>query len=575
MLHNSRDLRFRSPAGARPAGEKVMIRLYAPKAVKAVLRLWWKDTEIRHDMAPIIGAKGYFQYQLSLPAEPGLLWYYFICEEKDESIVYYGNAADRLGGEGAIWPDEPPSFQITVYDPAFAPPEWMKNGIMYQIMPDRFYAEEKIAPPYGYLHADWYEAPDLPPAHRPKWDNSACDFFGGNLKGIEKKLDYLESLGVTVIYLNPIFRARSNHKYDTGDYGEIDPSFGTLEDFESLCRSARAKGIRVILDVVFAHTGCDSRYFNRLGTYESSGAYQSKSSPYYSWYAFRKWPRDYDCWWGHQTLPNVNETDDGYMDYILRDKDAIVRRWIRRGASGWRLDVADELPMAFLKALRQSVRAEDPDAAVLGEVWEDASNKITYGELRCYCDGATLDSVMNYPLREGLIDFMTGEIDAFLLKRRLDSLFENYPVPFAYSLMILVGSHDRARIINRLCGADGETRPGKRRFRKLTKKQYALGRRRYLKIWAFVCALPGMPCIYYGDEAGLTGGDDPFCRCAYPWGREDKPLIDKIARINRKRLADEAARLGDISFETPDGDTIIAVRRYKGKTVACELRRGN
>ncbi len=573
VLHDSRNILFRTPAGARPAGETVTLRLRAPADVRATLRVWWHDREQRFRMKPSKAEPGLFEHALVLPKTPGLLWYYFIIESKDETR-FYGNAEDGLGGEGQLWDHEPPSFQITVYDPAFAPPDWMKNGIMYQIMPDRFNAEEIIRPDHGTLHENWDDIPLLPPTDRPKYDNSAVDFFGGNLKGIEAKLDYLHELGVTVLYLNPIFRAHSNHKYDTGDYETIDPSFGTQADFESLCASAKDRGIRVMLDGVFSHTGNDSRYFNRFGTYDSVGAYQSPDSPYASWYTFRRWPDDYDCWWGHQTLPNVNELDPGYMKYILTGRDAIVKRWLRRGASGWRLDVADELPMPFLRTLRKSVKAADPEAAVLGEVWEDASNKIAYEELRCYCAGDTLDSVMNYPLREGLIDFMTGGIDAFALKRRLDALFENYPAPFAYALMNLVGSHDKARVLNRLCGAAPENRPeGARRFKKLTQRQYALGRRRFLKLWAFVCALPGMPCLYYGDEAGVQGGDDPFCRCTYPWGREDTALLHKIARINQARLASETARLGDMTLAAPDADTIQVIRRYQGETLCAALDR--
>ncbi len=572
-LHDSRNILFRTPGGARPAGETVTLRLRAEAGARPVLRVWWNDAEQKYPMKPSGKGADLFEYALVLPKEPGLLWYYFIVESED-GVFFFGNAEDGLGGEGELYDHEPPSFQITVYDPAFAPPAWMRNGIMYQIMPDRFNAVGKKQPEHGWLHESWEDIPALPPADRPKHDNSAMDFFGGNLRGIEEKLDYLKALGVTVLYLNPIFRARSNHKYDTGDYETIDPSFGTQADFESLCAKARDRGIRVMLDGVFSHTGNDSRYFNRFGTYPTLGAYQSRKSPYASWYQFKRWPDDYDCWWGHLTLPNVNELDPGYTDYIVTGKDAIVKRWLRRGASGWRLDVADELPMPFLRALRKSVKSVDPDAAVLGEVWEDASNKIAYDELRCYCAGDTLDSVMNYPLREGLIAFMNGEIDAFALKRRLDALYENYPPPFACSLMNLVGSHDKARILNRLSGAEPETRPdGARRFRKLTQRQYALGRRRFLKLWAFVCALPGMPCLYYGDEAGAQGGDDPFCRGTYPWGREDAALVKKIAKINHARLASDAARLGSLELIAVDGDTVEAVRRYRGKMLRFTLDR--
>ncbi|MBO4885666.1 MAG: glycoside hydrolase family 13 protein [Clostridia bacterium] len=575
VLHDSRDPFYRTPSGARPAGEKVTLRLRAEAGAKVFLRVWWNDAEKKHAMKPSKAEAGLYEHALALPKTPGLLWYYFIIESRDGTRCY-GNAQDGLGGEGQLYDHEPPSFQITVYDAAYAPPEWMKNGIMYQIMPDRFFAREKNQPPHGWLHENWDDAPAPLPANRPKYDDSADDFFGGNLNGIAEKLDYLRDLGVTVLYLNPIFRGRSNHKYDTGDYETIDPSFGTQADFEALCAKAKEKGIRVMLDGVFSHTGNDSRYFNRFGTYDTVGAYQSPASPYASWYTFKRWPDDYDCWWGFQTLPNVNELDPGYMKYIVTGKDAIVKRWLRRGAAGWRLDVADELPMAFLRALRKSVKATDPDAAVLGEVWEDASNKIAYGELRCYCAGDTLDSVMNYPLREGLIDFLTGGADAFALKRRLDALYENYPAPFAFALMNLVGSHDKARILNRLSGAEPEDRPGeKRRFKKLTQRQYALGRRRFLKLWAFMCALPGMPCLFYGDEAGAQGGDDPFCRCAYPWGREDTALLRKIAAINHARLASPAARLGDLQLVARDADTIEAVRRWQGEELRAALdRRG-
>ncbi len=572
VRHDSRDPLYRTPSGARPTGSDVILRCRADDARAVTLRLWWDDGEIRRPMTASPRGAGLFEIRLTLPEQSGLLWYYFIVDFDGETRLY-GNADDRLGGEGRLYDHEPPSFQLTVYDEEFDTPRWMREGLLYQIMPDRFAARGKNAPEAGWLHEKWDEPPAIhvdPSTH----DNRADDFFGGNFRGVMDRLDYLKELGVTAIYFNPIFRARSNHKYDTGDYETIDPSFGTREDFEALCGRARALGIRILLDGVFSHTGSDSRYFNRLGRYDSLGAYQSMESPYAPWYRFKRWPDEYDCWWGFETLPTVNKSDESYRRYILTGENAIVKRWLRRGASGWRLDVADELPVPFLRTLRKSVKSVDPDAAVLGEVWEDASNKVAYGQLRCYCLGDTLDSVMNYPLREGLIGFLLGEIDAYALKRRLDALYENYPAPFAAALMNLLGSHDKARVINRLSGAEPENRPREQRvFTLLSDAEYERGKRRFIKAWRFLCAMPGMPCLYYGDEAGAQGGDDPFCRGTYPWGHEDHALMEEIKRVNHARLKSRAAQNGSLELIAPDADTLTVVRRYESDELRVTLDR--
>lgn len=566
LLHDSRNSEYRQPVGARQAGVTVTLRLrvLSGEPDRVFLRLWWANAEQRFEMTAPEG-DGLFEYVLKLPDQPGLMWYYFVVEA-DGKVVYYGNAYDRLGGEGAAYCEEPPSFQLTIYDSDYRPPEWMGEGVMYQIMPDRFYARERKRPSQGWLHEDWNEFPA--PRRDDKTGDSepADDFFGGNLMGIEEKLGYLRDLGVTVVYLNPIFRSRSNHKYNTGDYELVDPSFGTEEDFIRLCAKARDMGIRVILDGVFSHTGSDSKYFNRNGSYGAGGAYQDRNSPYAAWYTFERWPEKYDCWWGVKTLPNVREMEPSYLKYILTGENAIVPKWLRAGASGWRLDVADELPMDFLRILRKRTKAVDPDACVLGEVWEDASNKTAYGEVRCYCLGDTLDSVMNYPLREGVIDFLTGKITAGALKRRLDALYENYPEPFARSLMNLLGSHDKARIINRLAEATPERREDNEQTHvPLTAEQYALGRERYIKAWRFICSMPGMPCIYYADEVGQQGEDDPFCRATYPWGREDRALLEEIRRINRMRLERRVLRQGDMHLSVSGDDTLIIRRAMPGE----------
>lgn len=565
LYHDSRNPEYRLPLGARKAGETVTLRLRVQDSTpdRVILRLWWANAEKRYEMTASSHGDGFFEYALTLPEEAGLLWYFFIVETNG-CAFYYGNAYDQLGGVGAMYATQPPSYQLTVYAPDYKTPEWMRDGIMYQIMCDRFYGVNVKQPPQGWLHEDWHE----PPSNRvlvATGDNTADDFFGGNLEGVEEKLPYLKELGVTVIYFNPIFRSPSNHKYNTGDYNQIDPSFGTDKDFVRLCRKAEKMGIRVILDGVFSHTGSDSKYFNKNGNYGNGGAYRSKRSPYFKWFSFEDWPIKYDSWWGFKTLPNVNEMEPSYIDYILTGDKAIVPKWLNKGASGWRLDVADELPMEFLRILRKSAKAEKEDSCVLGEVWEDASHKEAYGEVRSYCLGDTLDSVMNYPLREGVIEFLLGRISAPQLKRRLDSLFENYPEPFYLSLMNLLGSHDKARVINRLSGATPEERSREARVHTpLTPAQYALGRLRYIKAWQFVCSLPGMPCIYYGDEAGQQGEDDPFCRATYPWGREDTELVETIRHINHERLNSEVLRRGTLSLYVPDDDTIVVTRTLPG-----------
>ncbi|NLG24729.1 MAG: glycoside hydrolase family 13 protein [Clostridiales bacterium] len=570
--HDSRDETYRSPGGARPCGEVVTLRLAAP-GDRAVLRLWQDGVERRLEMAR---EDGLWVYRLALPDGPCTLWYFFIAFGP-AGARYYGNAADRLGGEGQLWPGEPPSFQITVYRPDYRTPEWMGRGAIYQIMVDRFCAarppDERRRPEGGRLHAAWDEPPTLlidPQSH----DNVADDFFGGDLRGIEQKLPYLAELGVTALYLNPIFRARSNHKYDVGDYHEIDRAFGDLDDFRSLCAAARGHGIRVVLDGVFSHTGDDSRYFNRYGRYDSVGAYQSPDSPYANWYSFRRRPDDYDCWWGFSSLPTLNKRDEGLIDFLVGGESAVASRWLGEGASGWRLDVADELPMEFLRRLRRRVKQTDPGAALIGEVWEDASNKVAYGELRSYCLGDTLDGAMNYPLRTALFSFMLGHIDAPALCRALDSLRENYAPQFLAASMNLLGSHDRPRAINVLAGADDDACPRERRVAaSLTPASYALGRARLLALFEFVCALPGMPCVYYGDEAGAQGGGDPFCRGTFPWGREDRAMVRGYAAALRRRAGSAAMTGGELRLIPLTANAVAALRWAGSEWAACCLSR--
>ena len=360
------------------------------------------------------------------------------------------------------------------------------------------------------------------------------DYFCGDLRGIEQKLDYLKSLGVTCVYLNPIFEAQSNHRYDTADYEKIDPLLGTEKDFCSLCHSAEKLGIKIILDGVFSHTGDDSKYFNRYSRYDSLGAYQSKSSPYFGWSKFNESPDDYESWWGIKILPEVIEENPDFIDYIT-GSNGIARKWLRLGAAGWRLDVADELPDEFLDSFRKAVKEEKTDALVLGEVWEDASNKSSYGKLRRYLLGDQLDSVMNYPFANAVIDFVR-EANAELFASRVMSIVENYPKEVLDVLMNHISTHDTMRAITALAGESCSFRDRKwQSTHSLDEKDYAYGVRLLKAASAIQFALPGVPTVYYGDEAGMQGYKDPFNRRCYPWGKENPELIEWYKTLGKVR----------------------------------------
>ena len=569
MIHHSQLERYRAPTGAVVFNTKVRLRqiVEAPLWPTAVyLRYQPCGGEI-HKLA--MGCRDrslsqlVFELQFDAGTQEGPLFYDFEIH-RQQGDLYYGNAADGLGGEGLLREQsDGPRFQITVYRPDFCVPAWLQGALMYQIFPDRFARSgplpEKLP---ARFHQDWFEVPD----HTPTLGRAEYipdDYYGGNLRGIQDKLTYLKSLGVEVLYLNPIFESDSNHRYNTGDYERIDPLLGTREDFKALCTAARACGISILLDGVFSHTGSDSRYFNKEGRYPTLGAYQSPDSPYYSWYHFMDYPDQYDCWWGFKTLPCVKELDPGFQDYILGSSQGVVRQYLRDGARGWRLDVADELPSAFLDHLRQAVKDEDPQSAVLGEVWEDATNKQSYGEQRRYFGGSQLDSVMNYPLREALLGFLTGALTAGSCMRHILSLQENYPVPAFYALMNLTGSHDVPRALTMLCGAPQADTLTREQQAAVSYEGEALqrGKQKLLLLASALYALPGAPCIYYGDEAGMQGMRDPFNRAAYPWGREDSALVEAFRALGALRRRCPALRTGYLAVTAPS-DGLLCIWRY-------------
>lgn len=558
--YNSRLDYHKTPFGAVKSGEEVTVRIILPRSFGCIgaMIVVCSDTgntfnyPLQWDCMQGDNEE-WWKVTFALEEE-GLYWYHFSLVQKDggKLITAFENSTGRISDEGK-------SFQLTVYSPDFKTPEWIKGSVIYQIFPDRFCfsgEEKKNIPKDRVLRSDWGEKPLWEPDEEGKINK--YDFFCGDFKGIEQKLDYIKSLGVGCIYLNPIFSAHSNHRYDTANYEEPDVLLGSKEDFASLCAAAKNKEIAVILDGVFSHTGSDSIYFNREKRYNTIGAYNSKKSPYYEWYKFKNYPDEYDCWWGVDILPEIEEENDGYIGYIAGE-NGILRQWMRLGASGWRLDVADELPDKFLDSLRAAVKSEKEDAYILGEVWEDASNKISYGERRRYLQGLQLDSVMNYPFADCLINFgINGVAEGF--NDRINEICENYPKPAVDCLMNHIGTHDTCRVLNRLAtGGKYESSHLKRYSGGLTEGEKAEGVTLLKLISTLQFTLPGVPCIYYGDEAGIEGGEDPFNRGCYPWGKEDNSLVEHYRflgniRKEHKVFADGefvpvSAYLGCVAFE--------------------------
>ncbi len=472
--------------------------------------------------------------------EPGLYFYWFEVETSD-GLKYICRDSR---GFGNISLNKKEGFQLSVFDPEFKTPDWLKGGVMYQIFPDRFCAEGHFPEnlPSGRILLDQWGGLPVQSDNGKYCGNS---YFGGNFKGIISKLPYLKSLGITVIYLNPIFESHSYHRYHTADFMKADPLLGDREDFKKLCENALKYGIRVILDGVFSHTGADSVYFNLYGRYPEPGAYQSLQSKYSKWYDFEHWPDKYRCWWDIVDLPEVNEETPSYLSFIT-GKNGVIDYWQSCGTSGWRIDVADELPDKFIESLRERVKHIDPQAIVIGEVWEDASNKISYNERRRYFRGGQLDSVMNYPWRTAVINYVkTSKGEE--LSESIMTILENYPKQSVDVLMNILGTHDTQRLITEFAGESSLCRSiSWKQQTKLSDEQRTLG----VLLVKLACViqffLPGVPCIYYGDEAGAQGYEDPFNRQCFPWGSEDTELLEWYSRLSAVRSSCSALKQGGV-----------------------------
>ena len=488
----------------------------------------------------------------------GIGLYYYKYEVVSDIVFYLGEGkkmnqlAQIENNDGLI--------QLTVFNEKSSSAKWMQGGIMYHIFVDRFNKSGKCKlKKSAIINNDWYNGiPQFADVPGGYVENNM--FFGGDLYGIIEKLDYIESLGVTCLYLSPIFDAYSNHKYDTGDYMSVDSMFGSEKALEVLIKETKKRDMHIIFDGVFNHTGSDSIYFNKEGNYNSLGAYQSKESPYYEWYNFRNYPDDYECWWDVKILPRVNSNNQSYKNYILGD-GGVIEKWMKKGIDGFRLDVADELSDDFLKTLNNKLKSINPEGVVYGEVWEDASNKIAYDKRKKYFLGGELDSVMNYPFREAIIEYLKyGNYDKFYSTCKM--LSSHYPKHNADLLMNLLGTHDTERILTVLGvdSVDGFTNQ-ELSTKKMTRTEYSKAKALLKLAYAIVATVPGVPCIYYGDEAGMQGYRDPFNRLPFPWGKEDNEILEFYQKIGKIRRQEEVFKGGLFNLLECNSD-ILAFARY-------------
>lgn len=596
LRHDSRQIDDKAPFGAVAAGSQVQFGVHALPGV-ARLTLVLEKRRLEGDQEVLeyseiarlpmqagkVDQNGQLRWSASYQfKDVSVYGYYFEAEIHGKRYVYQNNRdaiywTREKGSNGlGMVADKPASgkrirrFRHTVYSADFVVPHWAKDVVYYYIFPDRFrngdpgndpkpgvntYQDHPIE-----FHKNWLDKPYLNGTGDGSDDVYSNDFFGGDIAGIIEKLDYIADLGANALYITPMFTASSNHKYDTADYKNIDPAFGSNADFTRLTVEAAKRGIRVIPDTSLNHTGSDSLYFDRFAKYQSKGAFRGAQvqpdSPYASWYSFDSTQSEpdqqYKGWAGTKNLPELNKASPAYRRFAYADKDSVTRLWLERGASGWRMDVAPWVPDDFWREWRKVVKQQKPDAMTIAETWFDASK---------YLLGDTFDSVMNYIFRNTVLDYAAGgKADA--LYQNIELMREAYPPQAFYAMMNLLSSHDQPRALHYFGYVDENTDAA----------VIAQAKQRQRLAMFFQMMFPGSPTIYYGDEVGLTGGEDPFNRAAYPWfdkgGKPDLHMLDDVKAMLKVRKEHAVLRHGSIAAPLFIDEHVIVLARQLGNSWA-------
>lgn len=548
----------KTPAGAGEQGKEIKYTIKVSKfeQVLDVYFVMHKDGEqpTHYQMNRSFSDDKYTHYTfITTFNDVGFYWYHFEVKYPNNTVkLIRSSSLDIIESY-----DDSDYLQLIIRNESPTDISFRK-GIIYHIFVDRFNRVNEITPRAGLKFVkNWDTPPDL--EYNDKGERVNVNCYGGNFRGIIEKLDYLKSLNVATIYLSPIFEANSSHKYDVADYSKIDSMFGTSDDFIELINKAKDLDIKIIIDGVFNHTGSDSVYFNKDGRYKTIGAYQSENSKYYSWYDFTNYPNEYSCWWGIKTLPQTRE-DSGYFDYIA-GKNGIIEKYMHYGLGGLRLDVADELTNNFLHAICGAVRKVDPNALIVGEVWEDASSKISYDERKEYFLGGYLDSVTNYPMKNAILDYIKFRNEQSFVNT-VNLILDQYPKSVQNNLMNILDTHDTLRAITFLGMNYNSTHYAENGKYILTPEERDEGIKLLKLATIMQYTVMGVPTVFYGDEAGIEGMKDPYCRATYPWGKEDIDLIEWYKKLgnlrNNKVLID-----GDMKIIYAK-DSVIIYERIKG-----------
>ena len=613
LYHNSWDSLYKYPFGAVTEGTDVTVRMHAQKNDLQYARVLVRNTNTNgsnlYNMEKvstiIVDEKEFDVWEATFtPNEIGVYGYKFIAGDGD-TVKYYVEDGYE-GKSGTVGDRNGLSFQLTVYDKDYKTPDWMKEAVVYQIFPDRFNngdtsnddnktnarGEEPIETPES-----WYSLPDNPRLGENGaadingaysgdgiWSN---DFFGGDIKGIQAKLDYLQELGVNTLYLNPIAAASSNHKYDATDYKSLDPMFGTEKEFKAFTAELKKRDMHLIVDGVFNHVGDDSIYFDRYGKYDTVGAYEywayvydamnkegiseeearEKADKYFVkngqtfseekwhlWFNIKNEKVDvgttterysYQGWWGYDSLPEFKSlTKEEAIELGLASKkDEFVDKaseWNNKELVDYIYKDKDSVAKQWINWGADGWRldvANEVDTIFWNDFREEMkahnSETLILGEIwddaSKYFIGDQYDSVMNYRIRAALIDYLKNG-NATRLNDTLMAVYEDYPAEAFYALMNLMGSHDVARAIYILGG--GSDTAERAEFGYYNEE---LGKQRLKLAALFEFGYAGAPTIYYGDEAGVTGSKDPDCRRSYPWGNEDESLVSFYEAIGSVR----------------------------------------